>query len=91
MNGNNRLHKIAEGAAAVPGVGAALYAAIAYDQGTDTDGLLVSTFAAIADWQASFLDGSYYPKLTMLIMMIPMILPPLILVKLLLRRTGSAG
>jgi hypothetical protein len=89
MSSKPRIHKIAEGAAAVPGMAAALYAAIAYDQG-DTDGILVSTFAALADWQASFLDGSYYPKLTMLIMAIPLILPPLILVKLALWRAGSA-
>jgi hypothetical protein len=89
MNSKPRIHKIAEFAAAAPGMAAALYAAIAYDQGA-TDGILVSTFAAIADWQAGFFDGSYYPKLAMLMMALPLMVPPLILVKLAFWRTGSA-
>lgn len=84
-----RRRKIAEGVAAVPGVGAALYAAIAYDQGSDPNGLLVAAFAHLAEWQASFLDGTYYPKLTMLLMALPLIAPPVAAVKLWFRRKAT--
>jgi hypothetical protein len=80
-----RFRKFAEAAAAIPGVAAALYAAIAYDQGSDPEGLLVGAFSWLVDLQAGVLGGEYYPKLTILVLALPLILPPSIAVQIWLR------
>ena len=81
-----RSRQIAEGVAAAPGVGAALYGAIAYDQG-NLGNVFARMFSACVDLQVSIFGGdTYYPKLGILMMAVPLVLPPVIAVKLWVRR-----
>lgn len=67
-----RERKTAETIATVPGLLAALYAAIAFDQGWDQDGLLVRAFGWLCEQQSKVFDGGYYPKLSLLALILPL-------------------
>lgn len=83
----SRAHKLAEGAAAAPGVIASVYAAIAYDRQYDSEGVLVRCFAAISEYQAQVFSGdTYSPKLSILLMCLVLCLPPVLVVRYFMTR-----